>query len=113
MILLKKVPKYYFLIAVNVSDWFCTKYGYKLVYRTTIRDLRRSINSLANTIELNGDVLISPSNDNLRTVLSNKRLEYFGDKKNLKIIDSLSSNIAERRIFNGVAVTDAQRGASN
>ena len=106
----KKVPKYYFLIAVDASDWFCTKHGYELVYRTTIQDLRRSINSIANTIELNGDVLISLSNDDLRTVLSNKRLEYSGDKKNLKIIDNLSSQIAEYRIFYGVAMTDAQRG---
>ena len=106
----KKVPKYYFLIAVDASEWFYTEHGYEIVYRTTIQNLRRSIDSLASEIDLNGDVLISLSSSNLETILSNKRLEYSGDKKSLKKVDSLSSQIAEYRIFNGNSMTDCQRG---
>lgn len=106
----KKVPKYYFLIAVDASDWFRTEHGYGLVYRTTIHDLRSSINSMANEIDLNGDVLISLNSSDLKTVLLNKHLECSGDKKNLSKIDRLSNKILEYRIFNDVTMTDEQRG---
>lgn len=105
----KKVPKYYFLVAVDASEWFCTEHGYEIVYRETIQNLRNSISSMASEIDLNGDVLISLSSDDLETVISNKRREYSGNKKQIGKVDSLLSKITEYNIFDRAGMNDRQR----
>ena len=49
----RKVPKYYFLIAVDASDWFCSEHGYELVYRATIKNLKNDIDCKATELDLN------------------------------------------------------------
>jgi len=105
----KKVPKYYFLVAVDASDWFCTEHGYNIVYREIIQNLRNGISSMASEIDLNGDVLISLSRSDLETVISQKRIEYSGNKKQTGKVDSLLSRIKEYYIFIRKDMTDMHR----
>ena len=94
----KKVPKYYFLVAVDASEWFCTNHGYSMVYKKKIHDMKNVIDSLATELDLNGDVLISLTQENIDVVLANKRSEYSNNGA-IKKIDSLSKKIAEYYIF--------------
>lgn len=106
----KKVPKYYYLVAVDASEWFCSEHGYGIVYRNTIQNSSNSIESIAKDLELNGEVLISLSEQDLEIVLSEKRAEYAGQKNLLNKLQSLSGHIAEYNIFNGKHMTDKKRG---
>lgn len=105
----RKVPKYYFLVAVDASDWFCTEHGYELVYSGTIKNLKNDINCKANELDLNGEVLISLDSHDLEAILSAKREECAGNRKNLQKVENLSSKIAEYNIYSGKKMTDSKR----
>lgn len=105
----RKVPKYYFLIAVDASDWFCTEHGYELAYNEKIKNLKNEIICKANELELNGDVLISLDCDVLAAVLSSKREEYAGNRKYLQKIDTLLNKLEEYSVFAGKNMTNSKR----
>ena len=105
----RKVPKYYFLIAVDASDWFCTEHGYELAYNEKIKNLKNEIICKANELELNGDVLISLNCDALAAVLSSKREEYVGNKRCSQKIDTLLNKLEEYSVFAGKNMTNSKR----
>ncbi len=106
----KKVPKYYFLAAVDASEWFCTEHGYEVVYGATIKNLNKDIESKAKELELNGDVLLSLDDSDLQIVISGKREEYANNKRMLRKVESLVSQIANYYIFAGKNMSDTHRG---
>lgn len=105
----KKVPKYYYLIAVDASEWFCSEYGYNFTYRSTIRSYKTNIDTKAKELDLNGDVLVLLNKTDLETVISYKRAEYVGQKSFLKKLEDLSKQIQEYSIFKCDEMTDKQR----
>ena len=89
----KKVPKYYFLVAVDASQWFCTEHGYGIVYQPLVKSFRSNIGTMAGEVDLNGDVLVSLSSSDLETVMEDKRSEYSGNRTFLKKLDNLAEKL--------------------
>ncbi len=106
----KKVPKYYFLIAIDASDWLRTKHGYELVYRDKIKGLESDIICKADELDLNGKILLSLDETNLEKVLASKREEYNRNKSQLNRVEKLSEKIAEFFIFSCNTMDDSKRG---
>lgn len=79
-----KVPKYYYLIAVDAHTWFCSKHGYTAVYGKTIEERRKAIYSKAEELELDGDTLLSLSNEDLALVIEDKKQQFAGNKRERK-----------------------------
>ena len=104
-----KVPKYYFLVAVDASEWFCTEHGYDMVYSSVIKGIKSEIDSKADELDLCGDVLVSAEIQDLEAILSAKREEYSGNSKQIKKVDTLANKIAEFRIFSIRDMDDSQR----
>lgn len=105
-----KVPKYYFLVAVDASDWFRTQYGYNLVYKQKINNLKQQIKDIANEFDLNGEVLISLSSDELDTIFSDVHIQIENEKKKLKKLDSLKEKIALYHFYLSKGDSDEFRG---
>ena len=108
----KKVPKYYLLVAVDASEWFCTEHGYEIVYSGVIKSIKKEIDSKANELDLCGDVLVSAGIQDLEAILSAKRAEYSGNRKQVQKVDNLAEKIAEYRIFSVRGMDDSQRSAA-
>jgi len=105
----KKVPKYYFLVAVDASEWFCTEHGYGITYSGVIKGLKNEIDTKARELDLCGDVLVSAESPDLEAILSAKREEYSGQRKQIQKVDTLSDKIAEYHVFSVKNMDDSQR----
>lgn len=90
-----KVPKYYFLEAVDAASWFCTKHGYEQVYIETIKAKMDKVCTIAQELELDGVTLLSISCKEIQTILNSKKKQIAGDKKLSKKINSLNEGISE------------------
>ena len=108
----KKVPKYYLLVAVDAPEWFCTEHGYEIVYSGAVKSIKKEIDSKATELDLCGDVLISAGGQDLEAILTAKREEYSGDRKQIQKVDKLAEKIAEYRIFSVRDMDDSQRSAA-
>lgn len=94
----KKVPKYYYLVALDASDWFCAEHGYNLVYDGYIKSLKHEIDNRANELDLSGSALISFEDREREVVLATKLAEK-PNKKHKTKVDDLQKKLEEYQIF--------------
>lgn len=92
-----KVPKYYFLTAIEASEWFCSEQGYQQAYSETIKQKMKNVYDKAEELELDAKTLLAVSEDSLQVILEDKRkqLEYARIKKADKKIKDLIAAIKE------------------
>lgn len=99
-----KVPKYYFLEAVDAASWFCSKHGYEQVYFDSIKNKKANVCSLAQELELDGITLLSRSPEEIQMILDDKRQQASHDRKTLKKLDDLNKRINQ---YMQVALTES------
>ena len=92
----KKVPKYYYLVAVDASDWFCSEHGYQQAYSEAIKQKEQNVCRIASELELDGKTLLSISSDeSIMKILADKKDQVQGNRKLEKKIDTLTEAIAQ------------------
>lgn len=89
----KKVPKYYYLVAVDATDWFCSEHGYHQAYFETVKNKKQNVCNKAVELELNGETLLSLSNESIEKIFIDKKSQVQGDRKLSGKIDSLAKAI--------------------
>lgn len=99
-----KVPKYYFLEAVDATSWFCSKHGYEQVYYNSIKAKKSNVCTKSQELELDGVTLLSKSREEIQLILNDKRQQVSGHKKNLSKIDALEKSIDQ---YMQVALTES------
>lgn len=90
-----KVPKYYYLEAVDATSWFCSKYGYQQVYSAVIKDKRTRIYNAAQELELDGITLLSKSPTEIQAILDDKKQQLSSARSLQKKVDTLAKCIDE------------------
>ena len=63
----EKIDKVYFITALDVKEWFCTKKGFEVSYK---KDLSKRIEGILNQKKINLNVLISMADEDREQVLS-------------------------------------------
>nr|WP_326165476.1 hypothetical protein [uncultured Oscillibacter sp.] len=91
----KKVPKYYYLVAVDATDWFCSEHGYHQAYFETGKNKKQNVCNKASELELDGETLLSMSNESIEKILTDKKSQVQGKRKLEKKIDSLAEAIGQ------------------
>lgn len=104
-----KVPKYYYLIAVDAHTWFCSKHGYTVVYGKTIEERRKAIYSKAEELELDGYTLLSLSNEDLALVIDDKKQQFAGNSRERKKVVDLNTLIEQYSKIAQVETDDNHR----
>lgn len=90
-----KVPKYYYLIAVDAYSWFCSKHGYTTVYGELIKNQKDGIHSKAEELELDSCTLLTLSREDLEAVLEDKRQQLVGNNKARRKVEQLKDSIKQ------------------
>lgn len=65
-----KIPKYYYLTAVDAKQWFCTKVGYEQVYNHYIQNLKSGLKTALQTCQLNVDLICELLPDQVSTIFN-------------------------------------------
>lgn len=102
----RKVPKYYYLVAVDVVSWFKSAHGYEQAYRNYITQKLEDVVKRANKVELDGNTLAKMDDPELNIILDNSLSLH---PENKKYIDSLRKALNEYHIFNRVNMDDNAR----
>lgn len=89
----RKVPKYYYLTALDASAWFCSAFGFAQTYASKRKQLREKIYASARELELDGDTLIKQSPSALAMIVSAKKEEICGCKSSAKKVAALEKQI--------------------
>lgn len=90
-----KVPKYYYLLAVDASKWFCTQYGYRQAYAGTLKSRKTNLCNKAAELELDGESLITMDRESVTAILADKRDQVRGIRKEEQKVDSLAKIIEQ------------------
>lgn len=97
-----KVPKLYYLIAVDAQEWFSTETGYNQAYAETIKNLFNQLNVEAGKHHLDATLLADLIDEDVESIISS---EIPKDKDQKKI----RSIYQKYRIFNQLNMSDRQR----
>lgn len=95
-----KVPKYYYLVAVDADMWLKSAHGFEIAYGSYINGKRNEIINKANEIDLHGETLVAMPEDSLNIVLTDCLAQNKGNNNITKKISNLKDAINDYRIFN-------------
>lgn len=70
-----KVPKYYYLVAVDAASWFCTQHGFEQTFASSLQSQKNKIIENASKLNLDGDVLVKCMHDDQNTILTQKEAD--------------------------------------
>lgn len=92
-----KVPKYYYLVAVDASAWFCTKHGFEQTFSGDLKSYRDNVNTHASKLSLDGNVLISCTQENQDIILNQRESELKSEKSTRDTFKSLRKALKQYR----------------
>lgn len=95
----KKVPKYYYLVAVDAVSWLKSEHGFEQAYRSCIAQKLKGVVEKAKAVELDGNTLVKLSNENVEIITNDYLASHPNDKKHKKLIESLRSAIQDYHVF--------------
>lgn len=108
----RKVPKYYYLVAVDAELWLRSACGYELAYGNTIIQKRNNIIQKAQIIGLNGETLLNMPKKAVATVIEDCVAQNKDNKKAIKKIRELQETITEYRVFCVEEMNSSDRAAA-
>lgn len=97
-----KVPKFYFLVAVDAKEWFSTEVGYREAYTEKVKLLRKQLDDLSDVHQLNADTLLSFTEIELDKVI-NKIIPKPTDRTKIR------ECISRFRLFSSPNMDDEKR----
>lgn len=102
----RKVPKYYYLVAVDAVSWLKSAHGFELTYRSFISQKLNDVVKCAGEVELNGNTLVKMNDSEIDIILDNHLTLHPENKKG---IESLRKALKEYHIFNKENMDDDAR----
>ena len=67
-----KVPKFYYLIAVDAREWFLTEAGYGVLFESKINQMRKNLDDASLKCGLDNSVVVKLNEEEIRQVLESE-----------------------------------------